>query len=436
MANLTIRSSPSLETSDPKIIEVVRSCLHKMNRVAEIKFASIPGSDLKKFFRDLPKSAPQLHTLCIRSFSSKTAFSIHDDFLYDTENLRHVELINCKISWDSRLLTGLTRLTLQVSLKANSSIIQVLKALQRMPALTNLHLKDSIPDDAEGPFTYAVVDLPCLRVLDISSDVGAVTAVLRHITFPRSAILNLTCNGNQSIEIDFSSFFSALATRFLSTLVIRSLSVRNSYSHNTHNLKFYLWTTAPIQDCFPTLQLFESQLQLVLKWPTSEPHSYVKVVTCAFDAMDLSFLTQLQIKALDYFDSRSWIKTFGKLPLLERVCVKRSALQSFLESLVYKTKAAEKSEAAFLNVSFPKLRDIHLVDIHFKSFVNSPSVFDTLLDCLMERCERNAEVQVLRLDDCSYVSSDEVERLKEVAVDVIWDGLEQLIEYYSDSNGC
>ena len=35
----------------------------------------------------------------------------------------------------------------------------------------------------------------------------------------------------------------------------------------------------------------------------------------------------------------------------------------------------------------------------------------------MERCERNAKVQVLRLDDCFYVSSDEVERLKEVAVD-------------------
>ena len=55
----------------------------------------------------------------------------------------------------------------------------------------------------------------------------------------------------------------------------------------------------------------------------------------------------------------------------------------------------------------------------------------------MERCERNAEVQVLRMDDCSYVTSDVVERLKEVVVDVTcqWDGLEQLIAYYSDSDG-
>jgi hypothetical protein len=43
----------------------------------------------------------------------------------------------------------------------------------------------------------------------------------------------------------------------------------------------------------------------------------------------------------------------------------------------------------------------------------------------MERCERNAEVHVLRLDNCYDISSAEVERLKEVVVDVIWDGVEQ-----------
>ena len=61
----------------------------------------------------------------------------------------------------------------------------------------------------------------------------------------------------------------------------------------------------------------------------------------------------------------------------------------------------------------------------------------------MERCERKAEVQVLRLDDCYYLSSEDVERLEEIVVDVIWDGVEQEvseedsedeIEYDSDGN--
>ena len=103
---------------------------------------------------------PQLHTLCINRLSPYyfgTHFLIGEDFLYDTERLRRVELFNCNISWDSQLLTGLTYLTLEVEdyLEANSLINQFLHALERMPALIELRLKDSIPDDLEN--------IPCHR---------------------------------------------------------------------------------------------------------------------------------------------------------------------------------------------------------------------------------------------------------------------------------
>ena len=122
MAKLTIRSSPSLEMSNPKTIETVTPCLYEMNRVKEIDLTTRDGLTLEEIFRDLPKSAPQLHTLSIGSYSSHLAFSIHEDFLYNTNRLQRVKLINYKISWDSRLLTRLTRLTLEDSLEANTSI--------------------------------------------------------------------------------------------------------------------------------------------------------------------------------------------------------------------------------------------------------------------------------------------------------------------------
>ena len=82
-----------------------------MNRVEEIELLGIRELIvLEKILRDLPKSAPQLHTLCIQLFSGAECFSIDEDFLYDTERLQCVELTNCKISWDSQLLTGLTSL--------------------------------------------------------------------------------------------------------------------------------------------------------------------------------------------------------------------------------------------------------------------------------------------------------------------------------------
>ena len=202
-----------------------------------------------------------------------------------------------------------------------------------------------------------------------------------------------------------------------------------------NDLKFSLWTTALIQDCCFTSRLSEYQLQLTLKWPSSLPHNYLKTLTCAFDAMSLSFLTQVQISTSYHIDSQTWVKTFGKLPLLERVCVQSSALCPFLEALVYKMKVAEESEAAYHNVFFPKLRYIHLEATEFLTR-RRVELIDTLLDCLMERYERKAEVQVLRLDNCYDISPNEVEKLKEVVVDVIWDGIEQELEneYHSDSD--
>ena len=407
-AKLTIRSDNS---SSLKAIQTLRLCLYEMNRIEEINLTAIPGSLLEEIFWDLPKHAPQLHTLRIESPPLSEAFPIFENFLYDTKRLRRVELSNCKISWDSRLLTGLTRLTLIGPLNANSSIIKFLHALQQMPALTHLYLEDSIPDYIEGS-SYPVVNLPCIQTLSISSGVGPLTGVLRHITIPHITIFRLTCKENQSTQIDFSNFLSVLATKFLSSFVIRSLSlrVRNDEMTQTHGLEFDLWT-AP------------SLIYLFLTWPSSQPHNHENALTCAFNALSLLSLIQLQISTEDHIDSWTWVKTFGKLPLLKKVWVQSYSPRPFLEALVYKRKAAEKSKTAYHTVSFPNLRYIHLEGIDFDA--TDPTSISMLIDCLMERYERKAEVEVLHLEDCYYISSEDVERFKEIVVDVIWDGVEQ-----------
>ena len=423
-AKLTIRSEISFATPQKKTIETTRSCLYEMNRVEAIDiFCGISPLILEEIFRDLPKSAPQLRTLCIKSCYPGTPFLIGEDFLDDTERLQHVDLLNCKISWGSRLLTGLTRLTLEIwnSSKANSSINQFLHALQRMPALTELCLKDSIPDDSEGLSTYPVVDLPCLRLLNISSGVGSLTTVLRHITFPHSTILSLTCKEKRYTEIDFTNFLSVLATKFLSSFVFRSLSLRGFEIIDnavTHALEFCFWTTANIRDCLPFSDISQSQLQLVLTWSAlrQPERRYVKALTSLLDAISFSFLTQLKISNFDYFDTRTWVKTFGKLPLLERVCIQSNAINCFLDALVYKTKAAEKSITAYRSFAFPKLRYISLEDTNFDYGATS---FEMLLDCLVER---NAKIQELRLDRCRCISPNDVAKLKGIVDDVIWDG--------------
>jgi hypothetical protein len=79
------------------------------------------------------------------------------------------------------------------------------------------------------------------------------------------------------------------------------------------------------------------------------------------------------------------------------VCVQDYATRSFFEAFVYKTKTAEKLKAAYRNVSFPKLRYIHVEGTDFDGTIQGSISVDMLLDCLIERCEINAEVQMLRL---------------------------------------
>jgi hypothetical protein len=133
-----------------------------------------------------------------------------------------------------------------------------------MSVLTDCNLKDSILDDSEGP--SAVVDLLCVRVLNImvSSGVWCTDCCSATGSHPNHTPLNLTCKENQSIQIDFSNFLSVsiLFTKFLLSLVIQSLSLR--VSNHWHGLKFYLWTTALIQDCFPFSQISQFQIQLVI----------------------------------------------------------------------------------------------------------------------------------------------------------------------------
>ena len=69
------------------------------------------------------------------------------------------------------------------------------------------------------------------------------------------------------------------------------------------------------------------------------------------------------------------------------------ATHSFLAALIYKF---DESNTAYFKVSFPKHHYIH---VNCTDFAERISI-NMLLDWLMERYERNAEVQVLRLDDC------------------------------------
>ncbi|KAF8805100.1 hypothetical protein BYT27DRAFT_7258583 [Phlegmacium glaucopus] len=429
MAKLTMQVGLRSQSMNSRVLNPVKSCLSQMIRLEEIDILGAPESTLKQFFQDIPKSAPQLKTLRVdnatvvpTSFLS-TAFTIPDDFLSDTARLRCVQLKRCKIGWDCRILTGLTRLTLHDSLKdhSNSSIIPFLHALQQMPALTHLDLEDSIPDHSGELSTYPIADLPCLRVLRILLCVVAMTAVLAHITFPSKAQLILICIETQpESQFDFSTFLSVLAPKILSSLVIQSLSLEDLDVAITWNgFRVKVWSTTPGPHFFRYSSSQLPPLELVLRSPTSFPsydaQKYAKALTATFDAMDLHALIQLEVSTSYHIDSKTWLKTFARLSRLEWVRVTSSVVRSFINALVHKSQAANTSIAAYRTVSFPGLRRICMDNNLGEPNLGGISV-NELLDCLMERYERNAEVQELYLERCYDIRTSEVERLREIVV--------------------
>ena len=83
-----------------------------------------------------------------------------------------------------------------------------------------------------------------------------------------------------------------------------------------------------------------------------------------------------------------------------------TATYPFLDAL----KAAEKSNTAYRSLSFPKLGYIYLEG---GPSIPEPILVNMLLDILMERLERNAPIEVLRMDKSYNISPDDVERLEE-----------------------
>ena len=231
------------------------------------------------------------------------------------------------------------------------------------------------------------------------------------MTFPSSSALNLICHETLLNQINFSRFLSVLDAKFLSSFVIRSLSLQDLDTTLQTGLRFLVRSTTNVPD-----------LNLVLTWANSNLQTYSKALIVAFNAMNLRALIQLHLSTSHYIDSKTWLKTFGRLPLLERVYVKNGAAYSFLATLRHKTKAADRSIAAYRSVSFPKLRYICMNGTCFESIS-----IDELMDILMERYERKAEIQALRLEVCHNIFKNDVERLGEIVVDVEWDGLGQVL---------
>lgn len=447
MASLIIKADLTWVT--PKILESVQIALRHSSRIHELALIA-SSTTLDKLFDNSPINLPNLHSLSL-AVPRKERFGIPFGYILpetvldgDFPYLRRLELTKCNISWDSSLLSNLTHLKIcDVSSVARSTTSQVLDALERTAALEVLDLHEAlplVPDEAILPLPVdRIVALPRLSHLAISSSVPECANLLQRITIPDTATIKLVCKGTDTTDHDFSTIFSILP--LLGGIIHpnsgdkvfgKPLHVLHVQNAMPTSLLVQGWSVATTsRDIIPRSQ---PHIDLQLSWPRYDPSVLEGVMMAACRSLPLMHLNYLRLSHLDHITSSTWSDIFGTLSKLHTLHVTANSPLSLIDALcgvpevdIQKTITSpilRKRKATMPTINFPHLRTLVLEAANFND-VREGMSFSKLRDCLMMRCEYKAGVHELRLADCSYLLDDDIGLLKEIVVDVVWDGMEQ-----------
>lgn len=407
-------------------------------------------------------------------------------FSGDTSQLQQLELVKCNINWDSPLLTGLTVLKLSdISFLARPTTLHFLDALEKMPALETLHLQEALPNvEDETILSRApdrIVNLPHLSHITVTSTVPECTNFFKHIAIPANATYYLNTRGTDTTNQDFSGIFNSFTSSCSAGINTETGNRGLGKPIHTLHIQFINpvglvvqgWTSgAPLGPSWGTnrsqtglgrrdillpldLGSVKPQYELNLSWRQHEPAAVEAIIIGACNMLSLTKLKSLRISHSSDINQETWATLFGTLPRLQNIQLRGCSAETFIPALREEptldgnpsptptTPTTPTGSQSFLTmrrpglrrrkstippVCFPNLRTLTIEEVDFKERIPELTPGTTvsgLMDCLMERAEKKAEVQELRLTSCSHLFEDEVEKLKEIVADVDWDGIER-----------
>ncbi|KAG6807642.1 hypothetical protein H0H92_006854, partial [Tricholoma furcatifolium] len=171
MASLVVKADLSCTT--PKIFEAVHLALLNGLRIGDLQPRASSATLARLLSSEIPFEASMIQSLSLSvpRFGTDEGFTLPDTILNnDTLYLKKLDLRKINISWDSRLLKGLTHLVVHgVVPSARPTTDQLMDTLERMPALEVLDMQDALPRSSEETFSDRVVQLAHLTQLNITS---------------------------------------------------------------------------------------------------------------------------------------------------------------------------------------------------------------------------------------------------------------------------
>lgn len=396
--------------------------------------------------KDVPSSAPLLKTLMLDGVDIEMTI---EDVLTsngglfekcDMPSLERLEINNYYQRWASPIfrptLTRLVLATTVVSLQP-SPLSEVLDALEAMPLLEYVELKNELPSIASaGELGGAtrVIDLPNLAELRVTDAGLSCASLLEHMSFPVGIVLFVDCRIATS---DVRHVCPVLKSKLLgvggteSAQPLLTVSLQGEAYHSTH---FKAWSEFyPVSDFAQIPEKIPStpRFTLVLRLPPDP-----LVFQALFVGLPLTDIQSLYLTppvGYMHVPKDMWISSCASMTELRELCVGRWAEGPLPEVLSARIPLSAdpppKGRRRRLQPIFPKLAVLRFEGTHLRPAQMMAYIGygeDKLLGryrkALEKRNKSRVRLRELVINACYNIRKDDIDLLKGFAEHVRWDG--------------
>jgi len=409
------------DSSSPRVLFWKDVLCNHAARIRELELTDVSKSTSLVLLGDLQPSSLSLHSLQICQ-STQQDNPTFPTAAMQAHQLRSLSVKGYEGAWYSLPLSCLTNLKIH-NIHSRPRLDDFIKTLQANPHLQTIDIEDSLPSAFEAMGSTASVNLPRLGILRLSStrNPKEVSNILSCIAVPSTATLEIKCRNRDSAQNDqealielassLSLFFSAMSKSANHDVSYEDVHLVATDSH----LRLSAW-----ECCTHWSGIRPQNWNLYLAIELRTRQSAQEMLGEIFPALPLLSIKSLTLELDDANILAK--KSLRNLSCLQNVNLIGNCTFGFMTALVDKPQDYHSQSSAYYSVSFPKLRTLCITATSCGPDGVCP--IDYLCDCLMERYERRAELTKLTIQECYGVEYDDVKLLKEIVVDVEWDGLE------------
>lgn len=273
------------------------------------------------------------------------------------------------------------------------------------PRLKVLEITDALPEQelstispTELPRPSQSITFPILDSLRLAGDPLALTHLLNHLSITSTASLHLTARHG----LGGKELAQSITAHFPEKLRLLALCIT---SPEDGSLLLSGWTRARTSSDLDENAPFQMHF-------STELSSVMLLLPVCQGAGNL-FANVQELRLSGTFMQSTWIGVFSRFAGVKTFIVEEHPHGDFFQAL-----------STVDQVPFPSLDVLDLSRFRFSLAVDVHQPFEDLLDWAIFRCNSGMPVDTIRLRECRYASTERIEALTEVVVNVKWDDWE------------